>query len=286
MMQPAFVVLGHHYQETTAAILPGHSSVVAVANNGAWPSVEIQERMLGADVGGGRGHGSGVSVVQCGVVVSVWNGNASYDDAGGPLSCLTAAAAATAAMKTTKEDVLEEESMLSAMLLRSKEAPFVVDLSDYCSESSPSCSVAAVLCCGNDVDDATAERANATVTTTLLLERARRAQGEEDVDHGVAEQVRVVAMEDTGHVAEGVMLEKPVAEVAVEVLPRDRSDKMVFLQQQEEDGRREEEDPSPPQPGALVQPLLSSSSSPPTMPPPPPGEEESQARHESLPGNI
>ena len=280
-MQPAFVVLGHHYQET-AAIVPGHSSVVAVAGNAAWPSVEIQVRMFGGDIGDGdgRGHGSGVLVVQCGVVVSVWNGDASYG-AGVPLSCLTAAAAPAPAMTTTKEDMLEEESVLSAILLRSKEAPVVVDLSEYCSESSSSCSVAAVLCCGNDGDDATVEKANATVTT-LLFERARRVQGEEDVDDGVAELVRVAAMEDTGHVAEGEALEKPVTELAVEVLPRDRSDRMVLLQEEEEEaGRREEEDPSPPQPGALVQPLPSSCSSPPTTSPPPPGG--SQARLESLP---
>ena len=115
------------------------------------------------------------------------------------------------------------------------------------------------------------EKANATVTT-LLFERARRVQGEEDVDDGVAELVRVAAMEDTGHVAEGEALEKPVTELAVEVLPRDRSDRMVLLQEEEEEaGRREEEDPSPPQPGALVQPLPSSCSSPPTTSPPPPG---------------
>ena len=209
-MKPAFVVLEHRSGET-GAILSGESNIVAVASGDAWPSVEVHELALGRERKSGE-RDAAVGMLQsspCSVLV--WAGDVSFD-AGLSLSCAKKKASASTAVE---EKTVSQGHLLSASLVRLDELPSVVVLSEYCGESSPSCSIAAVLCCWNDGHDnpAVEEMGNASMTMLMLDPEKPAHEDEKDSEEEDVcddEQVSAVAGPDAEHAAGRRILDDPV----------------------------------------------------------------------------
>ena len=143
--------------------------------------------------------------------VLVWAGDVSFD-AGLSLSCAKKKASASTAVE---EKTVSQGHLLSASLVRLDELPSVVVLSEYCGESSPSCSIAAVLCCWNDGHDnpAVEEMGNASMTMLMLDPEKPAHEDEKDSEEEDVcddEQVSAVAGPDAEHAAGRRILDDPV----------------------------------------------------------------------------
>ena len=157
---PRLSILG---QTAEDGIMPGrHENLVS--SGPLWPKLEIKWHKESSKEKGAQQHEK-IRKIVTSCVVGVWNED------------VTTLAKPYVTCSPNIEGGRLEDAAATGQLIRLYNAPFVVDLQQYCNEVSGPCQVAAILCCGNQ-----SMSKNATITVSMK-KKQRPMKNDEEINN-------------------------------------------------------------------------------------------------------